>query len=206
MISDHGEAHQLQPAARRRSGSAQPPTLSAPTQAGSTRPNTAIDLSRTIAAGAALKALITEDPALAEDGALWLDLLEGETDLFAVLDRLLLEDLDDEGMLAGLAKVKEELTARTERLKVRKERRRTLIEQALLILDVGRVERPLATLSLVSRPSTLVVDDEVLIPSRFFVSKPHLDRTVLRHALTSGEDIPGARLESGVVSLTVRRR
>jgi len=150
--------------------------------------------------------MIAEDPTLAEDGALWLDLLEGETDLFAVLDHLLVEDVEDEGMLAGLAKIKDELAARTDRLKVRKERRRTLIEQALFVLDLARVERPLATLSLVSRPPAVVVDDEVLIPSRFFVAKPHLDRTGLKQALTAGEEVPGARLESGVVSLTVRRR
>jgi hypothetical protein len=206
MISEHFHSSQSQISGDAISNTTSGTPLSPPTGGRRARHSPQGDLSRSVAAGAALKAMIAEDPALAEDGALWLDMLEGETDLFAVLDRLLIEDLDDEGMIKGLAQVKEELAARSERLKVRRERRRALIEQALLILDVGRLERPLATLSLVSRPARIVIDDEVLIPSRFFVSKPHLDRTVLRNALTAGEEVPGARLESGVVSLTVRRR
>lgn len=153
-----------------------------------------------------LKEALEGDPDLWGDDEFVLHLAEGETQLFETLDRLLAQDLDDEVRIAGVRLARRELEARGARLEKRRGRRRAVIEIALLALNRRRLERPLATLSLVERPARLHVEDEAAIPARFFKLKPLLDKAALRAELDLGEPLPGAALVPGDVTLTVRRR
>jgi len=162
------------------------------------------DLSREVLAAQTLKEGIAA--ACAEDDTLLLDMIEGETGLLETFDALLLADLADAGQLEGLAGAVKILQERKERFDHRIKMRRALIERAMAILEIKKIERPTATISLTTRKGTGEVEDEAAIPSEFFDTKPQLNKKRLNEALEAGRDIPGARLSNGSQSLMVRRK
>ncbi len=155
---------------------------------------------------AVLKDSLASRSDLLEDKQLINDLAEGATSLFEAIDRLLADDLDDDCLISGIETALAAVQARQSRFVRRREARRAILEQALMLLETRKLERPLATLSLVHRPSALLIDSEADLPARFYLTKPVLDRRGLKAALEAGETVEGACLSNGVQSLTIRRR
>jgi hypothetical protein len=140
-----------------------------------------------------------------EDEALLLDSIEGETSLLEAIDRLLLAIAETSGLAKGAHDAAGALAARAERLEKRAEAARGLIEQALMIAELDKLERPAATLSLVRRPPKLEVAEEADIPTEFWkAGDPKLDRKALLAALKDGRIVPGACLSNAAPSLTIR--
>ena len=131
---------------------------------------------------------------------------ESETNLLETLDWLLEADVNDEGLIEGLKRAKDTLSLRLARIDERRTLRRAVIEQALMMLELKRLERPVATLTLANRSPTLLVEHEAEVPARFFELRPVLNKRLLKEALEAGEEIAGASLTSGALTLTVRRR
>lgn len=141
-----------------------------------------------------------------EDEELMVVLADGETSLLELIDLMLEADVHDEALISGLKVQKDTLSARLHRLQERRQSRRSILEQALVLLDRKSLERPLATLTLVHRPPQLIVEEEAQVPARFFDLKPVLNKRLTKEALDGGEEVPGARLSNGTMTLTVRRR
>lgn len=141
-----------------------------------------------------------------DDPDLMMILAEGQTTLLEAFDHILEADLNDEALIAGLKLHKDTMAVRLHRLQERRESRRTVLEQALLLLDRKTLERPLATLTLSNRAPALIVEEEAQIPARFFELKPSLNRRLTKEALEAGEEVAGARLSNGTITLTIRRR
>src|SRR5262249_60071752 len=92
-------------------------------------------------------------------------------------DKLLLAIAEDEALEGGALQAAEALKARAERFARRAETARALIEQAMLVADLPKLERPTATLSLVRRPPKVEVAEEADIPSEFWkLGDPKLDK------------------------------
>jgi hypothetical protein len=144
-----------------------------------------------------------------DDAELVADAIEGETGLIEALDAALAEIDECEILIAGLDEKIKAFDARKKQQKDRAERIRALIEQALVSTDMQSLRLPSATISLAKRAPGLVVTNEADIPARFWVEQerpaPKLDKKALADALKSG-DVPGASLDNGSFSLTVRRR
>lgn len=145
-----------------------------------------------------------------EDGIA--DSIASETNLQEAIAEVLDNITEDEALTAGLKAKCEEMVARRLRLEHRIERRRAAIERAMSVAELHRLELPTATLSLRRVPPGLEIVDEGQIPREYFVPQPDkLDRTKLKAALKEkdvfpdGADIPGARLDNGGISLSVRR-
>ncbi|WP_022697882.1 siphovirus Gp157 family protein [Euryhalocaulis caribicus] len=135
------------------------------------------------------------------------DLLEGETDLFEMIDRLIVSSDEAEVIVDGIKKREEELQARRKFAEDRKARIRTLIEQAMSVADLKTLKRPLATLSLSARKPDVKVTEEADIPTQFWkAGKPRLDKAGLRAALEAGETIPGAAFGNAAPTLIVRKK
>ncbi len=170
-------------------------------------PTEAQTLERELNALAALKETLAG--VLQDDPDFLLDVVEGETSLLEVLDALTLADLHDEGLIAGLKTAQTTLKDRRERIESRRVIRRTLIERAMLMMERKKVERPSATLTLRDAAPKLVIEDESLIPSKFFEEQPppppKLNKDALEAALAQGA-VEGARMDNGSVGLTIRRR
>lgn len=141
----------------------------------------------------------------ADDEALLIDTIEGETSLFEVIDAIIGRMVENRVMIAGLESVISDLEARKARYDQRIKADRTLIEQAMMIADLPKIERPAATLSLANRPPKALVEEESSIPPQFWkTGAPTLDKAALLAALKGGETIPGARLDNAAPSLTAR--
>lgn len=154
----------------------------------------------------AIRASLTIHHEELDDPDLMMILAEGETSLFEVIDLMLEADMFDDGLIDGLKRQKDTLAVRLHRLQERRDSRRSILEQALSLLGRRSLERPIGTLSLSRRAPGLVVEEEAQIPARFFNLRPLLNKAALKEALANGEEIAGARLSNGVVTLTLRRR
>lgn len=142
-----------------------------------------------------------------DDAQLLQDTIEGETDLFEIMDKIIGALDEDQLLIDGIKERQSELSERKSRLERRIELRRGLIETAMQIAELKTLQRPLATLSMTQRGPALQVTDETLIPARFWkVGKPILDKAALKEELGGGAPIPGAELTNGCASLTLRRK
>ena len=80
----------------------------------------------------------------------------------------------------------------------------------MVLTEQPALRLPSATISVTRRPPGLVIADEADIPAQFWVQPdppaPKLDKKALLAALNDNQVIPGAGLDNGSVSLTVRRK
>lgn len=142
------------------------------------------------------QALIAEDGTLADDDRLLCDVLDGETDVFAVLDRIIENSMAD-NVLAELA------AARAKRLKARQDRLRAIALQMLEALEVTRpLERAAYTASIRHRTNAIITD-AALIPPELLRTAP--DMHAVAKALKSG-NVPGAEQSNPQPNLVVRTR
>lgn len=140
-----------------------------------------------------------------EDEALLADSIEGETSLLEAIDKLLLAIAEDAGLEAGARAAAAKLEDRAERFAKRAESARAVIEQALMIAELDKLERPAATLSLVRRAAKVEITEEADIPAEFWkAGDPKLDKKALGAALKDGRAVPGACLSNSPPSLTIR--
>lgn len=141
-----------------------------------------------------------------EDEALLIDSIEGQTSLLEILDELLTQIAADQGLAEGARKSAADVAARAERFEKRAESARALVEQALMIAEIDKLERPAATLSLVRRGPKVEITEEAEIPAQFWkAGDPKLDRKGLLDALKNGDAVPGACLSNSTPSLTIRK-
>jgi len=141
-----------------------------------------------------------------DDPDLMMVLAEGETSLLDAIDLVLEADLHDDTLIDALKRQKDTVAVRLHRIQERRESRRTILEQALSLLERKSLERPIGTLALANRAPSLVVEEEAQIPARFFDLRPVLNKSAVKEALDGGEEVAGALLSNGSITLTVRRR
>lgn len=164
----------------------------------------------------------------ADDEALLTDSIEGQTQLFEIIDVVLARMTNAEVMVEGIDAISKKLDARRVRYEHRIAADRALIEQAMTIADLPKIERASATLSMSARAPSLTVTEESAIPAAYWkAGSPTLDKRGLTVALKDREkalaslpddpearaaaiadlppEIPGACLSNGAPSLTVRR-
>ena len=161
-------------------------------------------LQREIAAAEAIKAGIRD---LTDDTDAIRDTLEGETELHPMIRAMLLSIEDDQLMVDGAKARIEDLSERKRRFEGRIEAKRTLVEQAMTVAEIEKVETDLATVSLRAVPPKLIVGEDADLPSRFFIPQPpKRDDAAIKAALKAGEIIPGAALSNGGRSISIRRK
>lgn len=103
-----------------------------------------------------------------EDAQLLLDMIEGETDFFEVVDRMIAERASDLSLAEAIKTQLKDLGARKQRFEKRADVTKTLLEQAFAIAGLDKIERPGATLFMAKRPAKVVIETESDIPSRFW--------------------------------------
>lgn len=140
---------------------------------------------------------------LTEDERLYLDTLEGETDLNECVRQLLNQIEKDEGDQAALQAQIEDRLARKNRAALRVKHNREAIAALLECAQIDKLALPEATVSVRKVPPKPIVTDEAALPDEFckFSRKP--DMAAIKAADTLP---PGVTLDNGGVSLTVRRK
>lgn len=140
-----------------------------------------------------------------DDDRLLLDTLEGETDLFELVGKLLGEIENEEGAIAALKAQVEDRAARKLRAEQRKESHRSAI---LALMEAARQDKmtlPEATISVREIAPKPIFPNIDLVPDEFCKFDRKLDREKLKSVDPS--NLPSwATMDNGGTSLTIRRK
>ena len=166
-------------------------------------PDARRDMHKELAAAAALKQQLAEAFGDEQDLALLRDTIEGETGLDGAIDKVLEQMAIDLASIQGIEKFETTMAARRKRLGDRVETMRSILLNALDILELKFVERPIARLTLRPIPPKLLITDEAAIPTRFYKQPdPELSKKTLTEFLKSQRDT----LEQKLEEITERRK
>jgi Siphovirus Gp157 len=147
------------------------------------------DMHKELAAAAALKHQLAEAFGEEQDLALLRDMVEGETNLDSAIDKVLEQMAMDVANIQGLEKFESTMAARRKRLSDRVETMRSMLLNAMDILEERRIERPVALLTMKAAPPKLLITDEAAIPTSFFKQPdPVLSKKDLADALKDRRD------------------
>lgn len=135
------------------------------------------------------------------------DTLEGVTDLHEVVAAVVRSALVDEAMAQGLKRHIDILKERSQTLAERARTRREIARDAMVEVDVRKIQAPDFTVSVRPESPALVVTDEGAVPSSYWRPRdPILDRAGLISDLKRGSVIEGATLSNPEPVLSVRIR
>lgn len=141
------------------------------------------------------------------DADLVAGMIEGETRYFEAIDKVLDLRAETQMLIEGIGERIAVLTARKQAFERRDESIRAALLHSMEATGLQKVQRPLATLSLASKPVTAIVTDEAAIPKDYKTPQPDkLDKRALLAALKDGVEIPGAALSNGGTTLSIRSK
>lgn len=133
------------------------------------------------------------------------DLIEGETNLLAVLDGAVARLAEIEAIRSGIAELVGNLAVRSDRLKKQGENIRAALQHALETANLKKHESPAGTISLRAVAPSATITEEADIPSRFWITQPpKLDRKAVLAALKDKIDVPGATLSNGGQTIAIK--
>jgi len=144
--------------------------------------------------------------ALTEDEQLYLDTLEGETNLYELVRQLIERIEDDEGLQAALTEQIEARQVRKQRAAQRVKHNREAIMALLQCANLDKLALPEATLSVRDVAPKAIVTDEAAVPLGFKKATWKPDMAAIKAGLESGAAIPGVSLDNGGTTLTIRRK
>lgn len=152
----------------------------------------------------AIAAMLRDE--LGEDERAYLDTLEGETDLYEWVSRLLGKIEDDEGIIAALSAQIEDRNLRKSRAGERVKSHRNAIQALLECARLDKLALPEATVSVRDVPPKIIVTDEAAVPDELckFTRRP--DMAAIKAGVESGAAVPGVSFDNGGTSLTIRRK
>jgi hypothetical protein len=143
---------------------------------------------------------------LEEDERLYLDTLEGETDLYEWVRRLLNRIEEDEGNGKALAEQIADRQTRGKRVADRIAANREAIRALLECARLDKLVIPEATLSVRQVPPKPMVTDEAAVPDELCRFKRSPDMAAIKTALDAGNAVSGVTLSNGSQSLAIRRK
>jgi len=149
--------------------------------------------------------LRAEDPQIDEQTLA--DTVEGLTNLHEIIAAIVRAALADEALANGLKSRVAEMDERLNRLQDRAAKRRQIVKEVMVELDIKKVTAPDFTVSLRAGMPALLVLDEAVVPSIYWQpSAPRLDRQGLLSELKGGAEIDGVALSDPQPVLSVRTR
>ena len=153
---------------------------------------------------AEVDALLSAFPELADDEQLRADMLEGETNAFAVLTRLLNIERDADSMAKAVASRISDLNARKDRSIKRKDAMRTLMLRFMRATGLTKAPLVDATVSVGKGRDSVEIADETKLPRSYMRVVTSPDKTAIKLALDAGKKVRGACMRTGDDVLTVR--
>ena len=146
-----------------------------------------------------------QDPALDEQTLA--DTVEGLTDLHEILAAIVRAALADEALATGLKSRITEMQERLERLQERAAKRRQVVKDTMVELDLKKLTAPDFSASIRPGMPALLVIDEAAVPSIYWEPRePRLDRQGLLAELKQGAEITGVTLSNPEPVLSVRTK
>jgi len=149
--------------------------------------------------------LKAQDPQL--DDETLADTVEGLTDLNEILAAIVRAALADEALAGGLKSRIAEMEERRDRLEERALKRRQIVKDTMVELDLKKLTAPDFSASIRPGMPALLVIDEAAVPSIYWEPRePRLDRQGLLAELKQGAEITGVTLSNPEPVLSVRTK
>lgn len=145
-------------------------------------------------------------PELNDDLDLLADSIEGQTDFDQLCDAILAQYVERLALKEGVKSHIETMEARVDRFGKAADMLKGLLADLVKAYGQSPVRRPLATLSIVKGRSKLVLDDDFNAQGYMRVPAPEPMRADIAAALAAGDAIPGARLEPGEPTFSIRTK
>ena len=141
-----------------------------------------------------------------DDDETYSDTLEGETNVMELLDGEIAAMQSDEALAEAIKAQEDALRTRRERISMRADAHKKNIKLILQHAVLQKAERPRATVSI--RPGSLSVRivDEAEIPSQLMREKVTRapDKAAIKAQIEAGVEVPGAVIERGDDTVSVR--
>lgn len=153
-----------------------------------------------------IQALIAAYPELEEDATLLADSVEGETDLYRILEKLLNERREAETMATAVKEREGDLSERRKRYERKADGVKKIMLQLMEAAQQDKVTLTEATLSITKPRESVEVTDLDAIPQGFFKTERNALSKEIMAALKAGEKIPGAEIRIGEAGLMVRTK
>lgn len=153
-----------------------------------------------------LNSLLADYPELADDEQLRADVLEGETNIDEVLERIWKIECESKGMITAIAERQKDLQARKKRFEHRIEVMRGMMLSILKRADLQKREMTEFTVSRRAGSVGVHIDDADAVPRQLCKVSYAPDKTAIKKQLDDGELVPGAILVTGPESVTVRTK
>lgn len=134
------------------------------------------------------------------------DVIEGETGFFEAVELALAEIDEKQILIDGCDAMIARLTKRKTQARNRQERLRGLVDQAFQMAEIKTHVFATATITTKKVPAKLIVLDEAVIPSKYFVKQPpKLDKALLFKDIKDGIDVEGATKSNGATTIQIRK-
>jgi hypothetical protein len=146
--------------------------------------------------------MMDRHPELAEDEDLRADMLEGSTNLHEIMERLLSEEREADGLVEATKARIDKLATRRASFRNRQQSLRDVMMSIMQLADLRKLKFPEATISISRRGPAVQIIDESLIPDTLCKIKREVSKTAIKEALAAGFSVPGATLDNG--SETIR--
>ena len=135
------------------------------------------------------------------------DTVEGLTDVHEILAAIVRAALADEALTTGLKCRVADMQGRLDRLKDRAAKRRQIVKDTMVELDLKKLTAPDFTASIRDGMPALVVLNEDAVPKTYWEpGEPRLRRQALAFDLKEGAEVAGATLSNPEPILSVRTR
>lgn len=166
------------------------------------------NLSHELRLFAIIKERIAEIEGLYTDDEFVIGTAEGESNLPELIAQMIREARHTEAMAQGLKALMADSKERLERLTHKAEKLRQIAHFALCEAGIKKIEQPdfTATRSAGRRAVIVTEDNSDLIPDAYVRVKREVDKTKIKQALESGEDLSFAFLSNADEVLTVRAK
>jgi Siphovirus Gp157 len=135
------------------------------------------------------------------------DTVEGLTNLHEIVTAVIRAALSDEALVLGLKCRISDMQCRLDRLQDRASKRRQIVRDVMVELDLKKLNAPDFTASIREGIPSLMVINEDAVPSIYWQpSEPRLNRQELAYELKQGAEIAGVTLSNPEPVLSVRTR
>lgn len=153
---------------------------------------------------AQMDALFVAFPELADDQELRADVLEGETELLPLVNRIVVRKLDARAMASAIKERKSDLSERQSRYERVDEAMGKLLKNILSRANLDKIVTPEATVSVTRPRESVSITDIDELPQGTFTTTRTADKKAIMDLIKAGEDVPGAALCFGEAGISVR--
>lgn len=151
-----------------------------------------------------IKKLMLHFPDMAADDELKIDMIEGQTDFLEIMDKIIMQARLLEHMAGASGMHASQILERKKRLERRADFNRQLAQQLMETTGMQSIDLPSGKVSVVKSPDKVIITDESDIPEEFLRVKKEPNKAAIKDALKKGEEVTGAMLSNGGLTIQIR--